>query len=208
MTVVGERGGRHLRRRAVADRPPPLPARRSTSPSTRRSRAIDDAGLTRDDIDGIATYPGNMDIPPGFSGVGVTEVQDALRLELDWFAGGLESPGQLGSVVNAAAAVAAGLANHVALLPHRLGGVGAGRQGPGVGDGRRRRGRWRACRATGGFMQWTLPFGAPSAANWIGMMAQRHFHEFGTTREQLAQIALNGRAQRGAATRRRSTATR
>ena len=37
----------------------------------------------------------------------------------------------------------------------------------------------------GGFMQWTLPFGAPSAANWIGMMAQRHFHEFGTTREQL-----------------------
>ena len=42
-------------------------------------------------------------------------------------------------------------------------------------------------------MQWTLPFGAPSAANWIGMMAQRHFHEFGTTREQLAQIALNAR---------------
>ena len=44
-----------------------------------------------------------------------------------------------------------------------------------------------------GFMQWTLPFGAPSAANWIAMMAQRHFHEFGTTREQLAQIALNAR---------------
>jgi acetyl-CoA acetyltransferase len=45
----------------------------------------------------------------------------------------------------------------------------------------------------GGFMQWTLPFGAPSAANWIGMMAMRHFHEFGTTREQLAQIPLNAR---------------
>ena len=76
-------------------------------------RAIDDAGLTRDDIDGVATYPGNMDIPPGFSGAGVTELQDALRLDLRWFAGGLESPGQLGSVVNAALAVAAGLANHV-----------------------------------------------------------------------------------------------
>ena len=48
-------------------------------------------------------------------------------------------------------------------------------------------------RATG-FQQWTLPFGAPSAANWIGMMAQRHMHCFGTTREQLAQVALNGRA--------------
>ena len=54
-----------------------------------------------------------MAIPPGFSGVGVTEVQDALRLNLNWFAGGLESPGQLGSVVNAVAAVATGLANHV-----------------------------------------------------------------------------------------------
>jgi len=42
-------------------------------------------------------------------------------------------------------------------------------------------------------MQWTLPFGAPSAANWIGMMAMRHFHEFGTTREQLGQIAVNAR---------------
>ena len=43
--------------------------------------AMEDAGLTRDDIDGIATYPGNMDTPPGFSGVGVVEVQDALRLK-------------------------------------------------------------------------------------------------------------------------------
>jgi len=45
----------------------------------------------------------------------------------------------------------------------------------------------------GGFMQWSLPFGAPSAANWIALYAQRHFHEYGTTREQLAQIALNAR---------------
>ena len=29
--------------------------------------AIDDAGLTTADIDGIATYPGNQDVPPGFS---------------------------------------------------------------------------------------------------------------------------------------------
>ena len=76
-------------------------------------RAIEDAGLTRAEIDGVATYPGNLDVPPGFSGVGVTELQDALRLDLSWFAGGLESPGQLGSVVNAALAVAAGVANHV-----------------------------------------------------------------------------------------------
>jgi acetyl-CoA acetyltransferase len=42
-------------------------------------------------------------------------------------------------------------------------------------------------------MQWTLPYGIPSAVNWIAMMARRHFHEFGTTREQLGAIAVNGR---------------
>src|SRR5258708_27120800 len=46
----------------------------------------------------------------------------------------------------------------------------------------------------GNFASWMLPYGAPSAANWIAMYAQRHMHEFGTTREQLAQIALTCRA--------------
>ena len=75
--------------------------------------AIADAGLDRPDIDGLATYPGNMAIPPGFSGAGITEVHDALRLDLNWFSGGIEAPGQLGSVINACLAVEAGLANHV-----------------------------------------------------------------------------------------------
>ena len=51
----------------------------------------------------------------------------------------------------------------------------------------------RQASAPSGMLQWTLPFGAASAAIWIAMIAQRHFHEFGTTREQLAQIALNAR---------------
>ena len=75
--------------------------------------AIHDAGLTTADIDGIATYPGGMDNPSGFSGAGVTDVQEALRLNLNWYAGGLELPGQLGAVVNAVLAVSAGLARHV-----------------------------------------------------------------------------------------------
>lgn len=157
--------------------------------------AIADAGLTRDDIDGIATYPGAIDMPPGFSGVGVTEVQDALRLELNWYAGGLESPGQLGSVINACAAVAVGLATHVLCFRTVWEATAQGDKGRasvtmgGGGGG----GGFRA----GSFMQWTLPYGAASAVNWIGMMAQRHFHEFGTTREQLAWIALNARANAG-----------
>ena len=44
-----------------------------------------------------------------------------------------------------------------------------------------------------GFLQWNLPFSAPSAAVWIAMFAQAHFHRYGTTREQMAWIALNAR---------------
>jgi acetyl-CoA acetyltransferase len=156
--------------------------------------AIGDAGLTRDDIDGVATYPGGMDFPPGFSGVGITDIQEALRLKLNWFAGGMELPGQLGSVVNAIAAVSAGLANHVLCFrtvweATAQGGGGRASVTPGGGGG-----GYKAS----GFMQWTLPFGAASAANWIGMMAQRHMYEFGTTREQLGHIAINNRTNAAA----------
>ena len=61
--------------------------------------AIDDAGLGRDDIDGLSTYPGGMmQGAAGFSGAGVTDVHDALRLKLDWFAGGPEAPGYLNAL--------------------------------------------------------------------------------------------------------------
>jgi acetyl-CoA acetyltransferase len=43
-------------------------------------------------------------------------------------------------------------------------------------------------------MQWQAPFGAMSPAGWIAMMATRHMHEYGTTREQLGALALNARA--------------
>lgn len=152
--------------------------------------AIEDAGLTRDDIDGIATYPGPMGQPPGFSGAGAVEVHDALRLKLNWYVGGVEMPGQLGCVIAACAAVAAGYANHVLCFRSVFEGSAQGTKGrASVTAGGSGGGGFRAQ----GFMQWTLPFGAPSAANWIAMMAMRHFHEFGTTREQMAWIALNDR---------------
>jgi acetyl-CoA acetyltransferase len=152
--------------------------------------AISDAGLTTKDIDGIATYPGPMSVPPGFSGAGVVDVQDALRLEIGWWTGGIELPGQLGSVINACLAVASGLATHVLCFRSVWEGSAQGDKGraavqPGAGSG----GSFKAS----GFTEWTLPYSVPSAAPWIALMAQRHFHEFGTTREQMAQIALNAR---------------
>jgi acetyl-CoA acetyltransferase len=153
--------------------------------------AIADAGLTPRDIDGLATYPGAMGGAPGFTGAGITEVHDALRLELNWFSGGIERPGQLGAVIDACAAVATGLASHVLCFRSVWEGTAqgkGGRAGIGVGDG-----GGRGPRASGSMMEFTLPFRSYSAANWIAMYAQRHFHEYGTTREQLAWIALNAR---------------
>ncbi|MDQ1520699.1 MAG: hypothetical protein QOI55_1772 [Actinomycetota bacterium] len=154
--------------------------------------AIADAGLTTKEIDGISTYPGPMDNPPGFSGGGAYEVMDALRIECGWYNSGLETSGQLGSVINACLAVASGLANHVLCFRSVWEGTAQGEKGrsavmPGGGGG-----GGRSFKASG-FMEWNLPFSAPSAAIWIAMYAQRHFHEYGTTREQLAWIALNGR---------------
>ena len=48
--------------------------------------AMQDAGLTAADIDGIATWPGVMeDSQPGFSPVSIPDIQNALGLNLNWY---------------------------------------------------------------------------------------------------------------------------
>lgn len=155
--------------------------------------AIEDAGLEVADIDGLSTYPGaGIAGAPGFTGAGVSDVQEMLRLNLNWFCGGPELPGQLGAIINACSAVATGLARHVLCFRTVWESTAQG-AGPRAGIGAGGGGGFRAS----GIMEWTLPFGAASAACWIAMFAQRHFHEYGTTREQLAQIALNARRNAG-----------
>ena len=158
-------------------------------------RAMADAGLSRDDIDGLATYPGMGTGTPGFAGPTTPELQDALGLSLNWHDGGGEGPAQMRAVIVAALAVAAGLARHV--LVYRTVSEGSaqgtgGRQGIGGGGG-----GGGGVPRFGSFMQWSLPFGAVSAANWLAMVAQRRMHEFGLTREQLGAIAVNNRANAG-----------
>lgn len=149
--------------------------------------AIADAGLTPADIDGLATYPGGIALVPGFSGPGTPAVQDALRLNLRWHSGGMEGPAQIQAVINAVMAVASGLARHVLVyrtVTEATAQGSGGRQGMGIGGGGG---------GIGGSQQWQIPFRTYSAANWLAMNAQRHFHEFGTTREQLGQIAITAR---------------
>ena len=115
-----------------------------------------------------------------------------MGLSLNWHDGGGEGAGQMRAVHSAALAVAAGLARHV--LVYRTVTEGSaqgtgGRQGIGGGGG----GGGNIPRF-GGFMQWSIPYGAVSAANWLAMVAQRRMHEFGLTREQLGAIPINNRA--------------
>ena len=157
--------------------------------------AIADAGLTTDDIDGVATYPGAaMGGPPGFAGPGSPEVQDALRLKVSWHTGGLEGAAQLAAVVNAVMAVGAGLAKHVLVwrtVTEATEQGSGGRQGIGLGGGGG--GGGGGAPRMGGTMQWSIPMRAYSAANWLALNCQRHMHEYGTTTDQLAMIAVNAR---------------
>jgi acetyl-CoA acetyltransferase len=160
--------------------------------------AVDDAGLTLADVDGLSTYPGPMAVPRGFSGAGAYEVIDALRLEVGWYDSGVETSGQLGSVIKACLAVGAGLADHVLCFRSvwegsAQGGGGRASLGPGAGSAGGGDGDDGAMPKASGINAWSLPFGSASPANWVAMFAQAHMHRYGTTEEQLAQIALNAR---------------
>jgi len=149
--------------------------------------AIAEAGLTREDIDGVTTYPGgDSSSTRGYGGPSPYAMLEALRLQPTWFSGSAELPGQLGAVVQAMMAVSSGLARHV--LVYRT-----VTETLGQGDG----GRGAIYDPDGYAMPMTAfisTFGAPSAVNWLAMLASRHFHEYGTTREQLGQIPLTCRA--------------
>jgi len=148
--------------------------------------AVEDAGLTFDDIDGLATYPGGT-VPGGFSEGGLTLLEETLRLRPVWYNGGAEVPGPGGSVVAAMLAIAAGLCRHVLvyrtvwqathtelLRSGRLPFGGGGRVGPP--------------------MDFLLPVGAMSAAHPLAIIASHYLHRYRVGRETLGLIALNQRA--------------
>ena len=146
--------------------------------------AVEDAGLTLDDIDGLSTYPGGM-TGMGMGEGGVTAVEEALRLHPTWINGGMDLPGPGGSVIAAMMAVASGLCRHVLCFRTVWESTHA-KLGLSSGGG---------LRVSGPMQEWRLPFGAMSASNWIGVNANQYLHRYGATREEvLAPIALNGRA--------------
>jgi len=146
-------------------------------------KAVADAGLALDDIDGLSTYPGGGAYG-GFAEGGVTALESALGIRPVWHNGAGETFGPGGSVIAAMLAVAGGLARHV--LCFRT--VWEATHAELV-----RQGRIQLPRA-GAADGWFKPFGAVSPAIMLAMNAQRHMHRYGTTRETLGWIALNQRA--------------
>jgi acetyl-CoA C-acetyltransferase len=139
--------------------------------------ALDDAGLGIRDVDGLFTA--------GVGPVGVLAVAEHLDLQprhLDSTSIGGSS--FVAHVTHAAAALAAGLCD-VALITY---GSTASSDRFAVGTG-------------GGFAvdppdHFAVPFGPTVVASYA-LVAQRHMHEFGTTSEQLASVAVTMRRHAG-----------
>ncbi|WP_373096276.1 thiolase family protein [Zhongshania sp.] len=147
--------------------------------------ALDEAGLSIEQIDGVSTYPGRAAAMLGFSPVGADELVDALGIKANWYAGGGEITSQLGAVVAAEAAVRAGHARHVICFRTVYEAAAMSRPDEYPMPRRER---------VDSYSQWFAPFNAISAATWTAQYAMRHVKRYGMTREQLAQIALTGRA--------------
>ena len=104
---------------------------------------------------------------------GATAIEEALRIHPTWINGGGDLPGPGGSVIAAAMAVASGLCRHVLCFRTVWESTFA------VLAAQAAQARWRtlteaarrAERVSGPFREWRAPFGAMSAANWIGMNA-------------------------------------
>ena len=143
------------------------------------SRAIADAGLTKDDIDGL-----------GSTGMGLMapiEIGEYLGLRPTWIDGtGVGGSAWVVLAEHAVAAIQAGHADVIVIVygstsradlktSHRRANLSFGARGP---------------------VQFDAPYGHALIAKYA-MAARRHMHEFGTTIEQLAEISVSTRFNAG-----------
>ena len=148
--------------------------------------AVDDAGLTVDDIDGLAMFPGGGKANlPGYANGDLYEVQDALGITTTWRQGLVE--GMSLPFYGPAQAVATGQARHAVVWRTVKEGSAARTAG-----GRPAYGSTRP--EAEGPLAWLLPVGMLSPVCQVAPFATRYMHEYGLTREQLAWIPVTQRA--------------
>ncbi|MGY4868085.1 thiolase family protein [Mycolicibacterium elephantis] len=153
--------------------------------------AIDDAGLTTSDIDGIASLG---DIP-------LAEVTTALGIDVPDRTSGFDTGGLLTPVMSACHAVAEKRARHVLVYRTVLMLGGTMTESP-SSSGPNPLANPPSEPHTPGTRRKLKPFEdidellaahAYSAANWLAMHCRRHMELYGTTKEQLGWLAVNSR---------------
>jgi acetyl-CoA C-acetyltransferase len=138
--------------------------------------ALDDAGLTIKDVDGVCTAG------IGMGGMGILGFCDYLNLTPNFVdSTAIGGSSFVAHTAHAAAAIAAGLCQvcvvaYGSTISSTRFAIGTG-GGGGGGD---------PCD------QFEIPYG-PTTVGSYAMIAQRHMHDFGTTSEQLAEVAVTMR---------------
>lgn len=134
--------------------------------------ALDDAGIDPSEVDGLSSY--TME--------NVEEFDIARNLgaaEITWFSQvGYGGGAGCGVIGNAALAVAAGQCDVAVAWRSRKRGSATSR--PWAGVSQRITGHW----------QWSRPFGLLRPVDEVAMLARRAMHEYGWTRDHLANVAI------------------
>lgn len=144
--------------------------------------ALEDAGLTKGDIDGILTWNSTSVDPMPYYFLSVAEYMGIpLRYGASLDMGGATF---CSAVAHAGAAILTGMCETVLIVTadNRL--TGRTREGKKVWEERGRKGY--------GHPEFEAPFG-PTLISLYALAAQRHMHEYGTTPEQLAEVAVTCR---------------
>lgn len=142
-------------------------------------KAIADSGIASAEIDGVVSFHFNDSVPSiaVATGLGLPEARYAVEFSSGGNAANL-------IVMTAAAAIEAGLAKNV--LVYR---AMNGRSGFRLGGGRDM--------ASRGITQFTAPFGWITYPQAMAMWCRRHMIKYGTTSEQLGEIAVTCRRHAG-----------
>jgi acetyl-CoA acetyltransferase len=148
--------------------------------------AVDDAGLTVDDVDGFAYYSMGFDTALIAQTLGIPEIRFSAVLT----SGG---GGSAGSVGLAATAVATGQAEVVVSVMalqqanRRFGAAFAAKQGE------RDTGNGAYTPTPTPEIDFLQPYAAVGPGQMFALLAQRHMHQYGTTREHFAEVAISTR---------------
>ncbi|WP_404958966.1 lipid-transfer protein [Streptomyces sp. 147326] len=140
--------------------------------------ALDDAGLTPADVDGMVTF--TMDANPEITVAQAAGIGDLSFFSRIHYGGGAACA----TVQQAALAVATGVAEVV--VCYRAFNERSGRRfGSGV--------QQREPSAEGAALGWSLPWGLLTPASWVAMTAQRYLHTYHLTPEAFGHVAVTDR---------------